>query len=261
MKITVNEAKKGFEKEYPNGSKLRLSVSGPSAFDGEVCVDITFENAAGQMAAVDIWDLLKKGRAPYSGIAQDVFKRLKKEASDPFYRVSADVGLLKPEYVADLLAKAPVASILKEADAAVAKEAARAAKEADRKKARQAKADADFVAKGKWEAVRSNYDNGNVDKVRFNATDDKSALRAIIDKWGWCGPISEPAEKICPSAAEKKELLASGELEEGDWYNSVKAALEFIEDGNGDGCDWIYYIRRPDGSYLFDSKVRPEEQD
>lgn len=267
MKITVNEAKakRVFKKQYPDGLQLELEASEPLYSEEPASVYLSLHNSKSQFAPVDIRDVLEKGKAPYSDIAREVYRRLRKEATDPFYRIAADAKKLKPEYVADFLAKAPVDTILKEAEAIDQREAAerdaKAVRDAERAKAKQAAADAKFKARGKWEILWDSYDDGNRYKKSFRATDDKDALRTILDKWDWCGPISEPAEKICPNKAEQKELIASGDFEDGDWFNSVKAALKFLDDGNGDGCDLVYYIRRPDGSYLFESGIEPESWD
>ena len=65
----------------------------------------------------------------------------------------------------------------------------------------------------------------------MTANDDLDALQKFIAKHGMLGPCSKA--------------------------QSVKGALKTLKDGNGDGCDFVYYIKRPDGTYLFDSGEEP----
>lgn len=83
------------------------------------------------------------------------------------------------------------------------------------------------------EYVSPGLGQGRQHTVRITANDDLDALKKFIDKHSMLGP--------CSSA------------------KSVKGTLDFLESGNGDGCDFVYYIKRPDGSYLFDSGEEPME--
>lgn len=83
------------------------------------------------------------------------------------------------------------------------------------------------------EYVSPGLGQGRQHTVRIAANDDLDALKKFIAKHSMLGP--------CSSA------------------KSVKGTLDFLKSGNGDGCDFVYYIKRPDGSYLFDSGEEPME--
>ena len=67
--------------------------------------------------------------------------------------------------------------------------------------------------------------------VSFEAADDLDALKKFIAKYSMLGPCSKA--------------------------QSVKGVLKELKAGNGDGCDFVYYIKRPDGTYIFDSGEVP----
>ena len=92
--------------------------------------------------------------------------------------------------------------------------------------------------------------HGGMDhKDLIKAADDKEALR-------WLGNgsiVFGSPEEIMPSQKEQDYLIAVG-CEDGNWYNTLEDALKALRDARGEGLDVVYYIRRPDGTYLFDDR-------
>lgn len=103
---------------------------------------------------------------------------------------------------------------------------------------------------GKWEICWWEYNrHAGVDhRDFFDADNDKDALRWL----GQGGVFFGGPEYIMPDEKEKNLLRNAGY--DDAWYDTVEAALADLREGNGDGNDAVYYIRRPDGTYLFDAR-------
>lgn len=109
--------------------------------------------------------------------------------------------------------------------------------------------------------VYDRYGSGGIKKAVFSAADDWEALKRV------CGKLSlydEPSQ-ICYTAEEKQikiqELIANGDIEEGTPPEEIRIwtrgednpedVASMLQDC--DGQDFIFYIKRPDGSLLYDS--------
>lgn len=105
------------------------------------------------------------------------------------------------------------------------------------------------------------FGRGRMRAAALNAKDDRTALRKFISKNDSLGPIFNELI-ILPDEKEKQQLLDSGEYEDGDWFDSMDEVISYLSENNGDGCDLIHYIKRPDGSMLFeDEEVDVEDWD
>lgn len=101
--------------------------------------------------------------------------------------------------------------------------------------------------------------DGTPHKATLTAKDDREALRKFIQKNGELGPLFN-YQNIMPDEADIEALKKAG-AKDGDWFKDIASVLSFMEDGNGDGCDWVNYIARPDGSYLFEADGEAEDWD
>lgn len=116
-------------------------------------------------------------------------------------------------------------------------------------------------ATGKYAFRVDVYDryNSYTKTIKLSAKDDVEALRKYLDK-SWLGPISvEDPRQVVPTEAEEAALRAEYPYE--DVFKTVQDVLDKLEMGNGDGCDFVYYIQRPDGSYLYKSDCEEDEED
>ena len=104
---------------------------------------------------------------------------------------------------------------------------------------------------GNWEVCWWEYSRGNGLDHRdfFDASDDKDALR-----WLGQGGIFFGAPEVIVPDEKEKDLLRSVGYADDEWYGTVEDALAELREGNGAGRDAVYYIRRPDGTFLFDAR-------
>ena len=128
---------------------------------------------------------------------------------------------------------------------------------------------------GKYEIsfeVYERYSSGGFRTKKFTAKNDMEAFKKISQKgvgiFEGClievdGKIwSEDLETYIPVSNlelnDEDEIVKSDpEIDPGDWlegckvYRNVESILEELDSSNGDGTDYILYIKRPDGSYLY----------
>lgn len=105
---------------------------------------------------------------------------------------------------------------------------------------------------GDWEVCWWAYGpHGGTDhKDMIKAADDKAALRWL----GKDGIVFASPEEIMPSPKEQDYLTAVSGYEDGTWYNTLEDALKALRNARNNGMDVVYYIKRPDGTYLFDDR-------
>lgn len=116
---------------------------------------------------------------------------------------------------------------------------------------------------GNYEVKYDYYNRygGDIRTITFTADSDLKALLTVLDK---CNLYLE-RDSIYMDDEEKQAARDNGEEEEAIEYFSydnpdiVNNIINAIEEQNGDGCDFIFYIKRPDGSLLFDSGEETDE--
>lgn len=101
-----------------------------------------------------------------------------------------------------------------------------------------------------WEKYERYY-SGGVRTASFFATSDIQALKKIAERL----LLYVDSEQIDPDPEDFEYLMN----EYGKIYTDVDSAIQAMTDS--DGADFILYIKRPDGSYLYDSGVSAEEEE
>lgn len=109
------------------------------------------------------------------------------------------------------------------------------------------------------------YGNGELHTKSFSAKDDFDAILKIkkheIDPIHGLTILIDDVtvyEDFVGEPMSLEDAVAEGDFESikdyKDYYNPVSSVIEVIErieESNGDGGDYIFYIKRPDGTYLF----------
>lgn len=118
---------------------------------------------------------------------------------------------------------------------------------------------------GKYEILYETYERweaGNLKKATFSAKDDFEALKKVA---AHCGLYAQEDDFY----ETKEDALANGVSEEDLNSECRYVYVRGLKDPeriasemqNCDGQDFIFYIKRPDGSYLYDSGESPEDCD
>ena len=93
------------------------------------------------------------------------------------------------------------------------------------------------------------YGGSSTKSASFSAKSDLDACKKIADKLG----LYVDSEQINPDPEDIDELMD----EYGEVYTDVDSAIQAMTEE--DGQDFIFWIKRPDGSYLYDSGAEEEE--
>ena len=125
---------------------------------------------------------------------------------------------------------------------------------------------------GKYEVCFEEYDRGyssNVRTKRFTAKSDLDAFIKLVKHsvgpfGGWLiednGKIYDPdnEEMVDASGLElDDDGCVTADCPLGDYwegsrvYSTVEDVIKELDSSNGDGCDYIFYIKKPDGSMLY----------
>ena len=104
--------------------------------------------------------------------------------------------------------------------------------------------------------VYERYGSGGLKTDSFSANSDLEACKKIAERLSL---YVEP-EQICLNPAEINEALESDYYEEDELYTSEDDVQRCIDDfTDSDGCDFIFWIKRPDGSLLYDSGITADD--
>lgn len=125
-----------------------------------------------------------------------------------------------------------------------------------------------------WEKYER-YGSGGVHTKNFSAKDDFDAILKI--KEHEVGPIfgygilvgdDEFYDEFDTESTSLKKVLADNDYEDFEEYKedynvftSLDEILEHLTEDNGDGDDYIFYIKRPDGTYLFKDEGADADDD
>lgn len=113
---------------------------------------------------------------------------------------------------------------------------------------------------GKYKICWDVYDRGGgqIKTASFSAADDFEACKKVVEH---CGTYLNEDEFF----DSKEDAIAAGydESELKDLYIKGFTDVERIVDAlmDSDGADFIFYIKRPDGSYLLESGEEPGDED
>lgn len=134
------------------------------------------------------------------------------------------------------------------------------------------------AATGKYEISYEEYeryDGGGVHTKRFSAKDDFDALikikkhgvgvlyglNMLVDEDTIFEAYEDEPRLLKDAAAEGEYRSIEEYKSDFDIISSVEDALSWIEGSNGDGEDYIFYIKRPDGTYLFKTDEAEADDD
>lgn len=134
------------------------------------------------------------------------------------------------------------------------------------------------AATGKYEISYEEYErysSGGVHTKRFSAKDDFDALikikkhgvgvlyglNMLVDEDTIFEAYEDEPRLLKDAAAEGEYRSIEEYKSDFDIISSVEDALSWIEGSNGDGEDYIFYIKRPDGTYLFKTDEAEADDD
>lgn len=103
-----------------------------------------------------------------------------------------------------------------------------------------------------------NREGGQIKTASFSATDDFDALKKVVEH---CNTYLNEDEFF----DSKEEAIAAG-YDEGEledlYIRDVTDVEKIVNDlMDSDGADFIFYIKRPDESYLLESGEEPSDED
>ena len=97
----------------------------------------------------------------------------------------------------------------------------------------------------------SGFGSGGTKSASFSAKSDLDACKKIAEKL----QLYIYSEQINPDPEDIDELID----EYGMVFTDVDLTIKAMTDS--DGQDFIFWIKRPDGSYLYDSGIEEEEEE
>lgn len=103
--------------------------------------------------------------------------------------------------------------------------------------------------------VYERYGSGGLKTAKFSANSDLEACKKIAEKLG----LYVSPEEICLTPEEVENALSEG-YEEDELYTSEEDVQRCIDEfTNSDGQDFIFWIKKPDGSFLYDSGIAQDD--